>query len=209
MTPNIAPHESVLDKQLTLVLNRSWLPIGHLSVKKAVVALMGGDKDHPVMALDMAFDEEGAPTYTNPVPWETWVALPVRDCDLYVQTHKGRIRVPTVVITRTFNKVPVLKPRVSSRTIFERDNGRCQYTGKSLTRSGASLDHIIPRSRGGRDSFSNLVLCDKEVNLFKADRTPEEAGLRLIRKPVTPPDMPVSATIREAHHRDWIPFLMR
>jgi 5-methylcytosine-specific restriction endonuclease McrA len=202
-------HESVLEKQLTLVLNRSWLTIGFTSPKKAIVSLMGGDQSHPVMALDIAFDEDGNLAYANPVEWETWVNLPIREQDLYVQTHKGRIRVPTVIVARNFNKIPMRKPRLSSSSIFERDGGRCQYTDKILTRSSASMDHVLPRSRGGRDSWQNLVLCDKHVNLAKADRTPEEAGLILKRKPIAPPEVPVSTTIRNANHVDWTPFLMK
>jgi len=202
-------HESVLEKQLTLMLNKSWLAIGFTTPKKAIVSLMGGDENHPVMALDLAFDDEGNLTYANPVEWETWIQLPIRETDLYIQTHKGRIRVPTVVVARNFNKVPMRKSRLSSHTIFERDGGKCQYTNKVLTRSSATLDHILPRSRGGKDSFTNLVLCDKHINMLKADRTPEEAGLTLLRKPIAPPEVPVSTTIKTAHHKDWESFLFR
>lgn len=201
-------HESVLEKQLTLVLNKSWLCIGYTSPKRAIVSLMGGETDHPVMALDMSFDPNGELIYANPVSWEVWVTLPVRDTDFYVQTHKGQIRAPTVIVAKNFNKIPLKRPRLSAHTIFERDRGVCQYTGRQLTRSAASLDHILPRSRGGKDSWNNLVLCDKHVNMAKADRTPEEAGLQLLRKPFEPNSVPVSSTIRAAHHPDWAPFLV-
>lgn len=202
-------HESVLDKQLTLMLNKSWLCVGYLTVRKSLVALSGADEDHHVQALDMTFDEWGNLLYANPVPWDEWVALPIRDGDFYVQTHKGQIRVPTVVITKLFNKMPMRKPTVSSKSIYERDGGMDQYTGKPVSRSRASLDHVMPRSRGGRDVFTNLVLCDKDINSQKADKTPEEAGLTLIRKPVEPKAVPASVTIQHPHHSDWKPFLVR
>lgn len=201
-------HESVLDRQICLMLNRSWLPVGLLSTRKALVALAGESTDHHVRALDMTFDEWGNLLSATPTTWEDWQALPVRENDLYVQTHKAQIRVPTVLVTMAFNKVPIKRPRVSSRSIYDRDGGRCQYTGKELTRSSASLDHVLPKSRGGRDDFLNLVLCDKEVNMAKADQTPDEAGLTLLRKPFEPKGLPVSATIT-ANHVDWLPFLVR
>lgn len=202
-------HESVLDKQLVLKLNASWIAVEYGTPRKAVVSLMGGDGEHPVVALDISFNEDGTLEYANPVEWEEWITLPIRPQDFYIQTHKGRIRVPTVIIAKNFKKVPTRKARVSSASIFERDGGKCQYTGKLLTRSSSTLDHVLPRSRGGKDTFQNLVLCDAAINRMKADRTPEEAGLTLLRKPVAPPELPVSATIRQAFHRDWEPFLLK
>ena len=202
-------HESVLDKDFALVLNKFWIVISSLTVRKAVVALMGGDEEPPVLALDMQRDVNGNLLYANPLEWSDWVNLPVREGDFYIQTNHSQIRCPTVVITRNFSKVPRKRPRLSLRSIFERDKGRCQYSNKLLSHSSATLDHVHPRSRGGKETFLNLVLCDKQINIMKANRTPEEAGLRLLRKPVVPPDMPISATITRANHRDWEPFLFR
>jgi hypothetical protein len=202
-------HESILNKHLTLQLNGSWIACGFLTCRKAIVSLMGGDAQHPVVALDMEFAEDGSLVYANPTEWAAWEKLPIREGDFYIQTARGRIRAPTVVVARNFNQIPMKKARLSANTIFERDGGRCQYTNKALTRSGMSLDHVLPKSRGGKDTFQNLVLCDKHVNIFKADRTPEEAGLTLLRKPVAPPEVPVSTTIKVAHHPDWNAFLFR
>ena len=80
-------------------------------------------------------------------------------------------------------------------------------TGEFVGRSGGNLDHVIPRDRGGRDSFENLVWSKKEINSLKANRLPHEAGLHLMRKPKAPKPLPVSATVREARHPDWRHFL--
>ncbi len=205
LNPN---HESVLDRQLCLMLNKSWLAVGYLTTRKAIVALMGESEDHHVRALDMTFDEWGNLLYANPVDWATWVTLPVRDTDFYIQTHKGRIRAPTVLVTMAFNKVPTKRPKVSSKSIYDRDGGLCQYTGQPVSRARATLDHVQPKSRGGKDTFLNLVLCDKDVNMAKADRTPEEAGLTLIRKPFEPKATPIMSSITP-NHSDWKPFLVR
>ena len=78
-----------------------------------------------------------------------------------------------------------------------------EFVGKQ----GGNLDHVVPRDRGGRDSFENLVWSKKEINSLKANRLPHEAGLRLLRKPVAPKPLPVSATFRDARHPDWRHFL--
>ena len=69
------------------------------------------------------------------------------------------------------------------------------------------LDHVVPRDRGGRDSFENLVWSKKEINSAKANRLPHEAGLRLIRRPKAPAPLPAAAAISEPKHPDWRHFL--
>ena len=98
-------------------------------------------------------------------------------------------------------------PRVTRQAIFERDGGVCQYTGEHVGRGGGNLDHVVPRDKGGRDSFENLVWAKKEINSLKANRLPHEVGLRLRRAPRAPKPLPVSATIRDVRHPDWRHFL--
>ena len=74
-------------------------------------------------------------------------------------------------------------------------------------KNGGNLDHVVPRDRGGRDSFENLVWSKKEINSLKANRLPHEAGLRLMRKPTAPEPVPVTATIQEPPRLHWRHFL--
>ena len=74
-------------------------------------------------------------------------------------------------------------PRVH---IFRRDMYCCQYCGKDLLPDEATVDHVNPKSRGGKNDFPNLVTCCFSCNSYKADRTPEEAGMVLLRKPTMP-----------------------
>jgi hypothetical protein len=204
-------HVSILDRQLSLQLNRSWLPIGIRSIRQAVVSLMsesGGEP--PVLALDIEFNPEtGELLYATPTEWQDWELLEVRPNDLYIQTGRGKIRAPTVTVAKNFNKIPFKKPRVSSGSIQERDGGICQYSGRKLPRGQGNLDHVIPLSRGGKSTFENLVWADRTINSLKNDRTPHEAGLTLIRAPKAPPSVPVSVTIAEARHPSWVPFLIK
>lgn len=84
----------------------------------------------------------------------------------------------------------------------------CQFTGEYIGRAG-TLDHLVPVSRGGKNSFENIVWSKKEINSFKADRTPEEAGLHLIRQPKAPKPIPDSMKIREARHPDHKHFILK
>jgi hypothetical protein len=83
----------------------------------------------------------------------------------------------------------------------------CQYTNKKLTRAQGNIDHVIPRHHGGKNTFENMVWCEKGLNSMKANRRNEEIGLKLIRKPKAPPATPLSATITEARHPAWKPFM--
>ncbi len=206
---------TLLDKPLVLALNRSWQPIGHRTVKQALVALNGGaDGIAPAVALDIAYPPlpDGTPDYTRlssvvPVPWAQWIELPVRPFDLSVNTPRRQIRVPTVIIATNFDRMPMAQPRLTRRAIFQRDGGVCQYTGEQVGWDQGNLDHVVPRDRGGRDSFENLVWSRRDVNSRKANRLPHEAGLRLIRPPAAPKPRPVAAMIGAPTHPDWRHFL--
>ena len=203
----------ILDKVLTLSLNRHWAAIGMLSTRKALVAMCSEhDGERAAMALDieMGKDENGEDVmiYANPVDWDAWLLLPIREGDLFIQSAKQRVRVPTVIVSAHFDKMPMRRPRLSSGAIFTRDQGMCQYTGKKLPRHQMNIDHVIPRDRGGLDRWDNLVLADRRLNSLKGNRLNHEVGLTLIRKPLAPPSLPVSATITEARHPTWKPFLI-
>ncbi len=205
----------LLDKPIVLSLNRAWQVIGHRTVKQALVALNGGGQGlPPALGIDLAYPklDDGSwnfdrPLFLNPLPWSEWVKLPIRDFDFVVHTPRFAVRVPTVIVSTQYEKMPLRIPRVTRQAIFERDGGVCQYSGERVGKLGGNLDHVVPRDRGGRDSFENLVWAKREINTLKANRLPHEAGLRLMRKPKAPAALPAAATIREARHPDWRHFL--
>jgi len=201
----------LLDKNIVLVLNKSWIPCAVTSVRKAFVSLCSESHGkHPVLAIDMEVAaEDGALSYANPVPWETWIQLPIRDGDLYVQSAHQKIRVPTVLVAANFNKLVMKRPKLGKSGIARRDEGVCQYSGKKLTNSQMSIDHIVPKSRGGRDDWLNLVLCDKQINSEKGNRLNSEAGLTLLRAPKAPVASPVVIRPEEISHDSWRHFLVQ
>ena len=189
----------ILNKSIVLVLNRNWQAI-HVRTPQEAFCMMATN-------VATALEIEGE-NHIRPVSWDEWITLPIRPQDNAVQTVRGPIRVPTVIVAVNFARVPKKRPKLCARTIRERDDDRCQYTGRVLRPDEGSLDHVVPRSRGGKDTWENLVWASKAVNSRKADRLPHEAGLRLLKTPRAPKELPASATIRNAHRvPDWKLFV--
>lgn len=91
--------------------------------------------------------------------------------------------VPSVIRLLEYRHIPRQSRALSRRNILLRDRNTCQFCGQVFPASELTLDHVTPRSRGGQTSWENLVACCHRCNNIKGDRTPEEAGLGLIRKP--------------------------
>ncbi|MFA5023351.1 MAG: HNH endonuclease [Patescibacteria group bacterium] len=100
---------------------------------------------------------------------------------------KGWFIMPSII--RLLTKIPwrahSARIAFSRKNLLLRDDCRCQYCGIKISKNIATIDHVIPRSRNGTTDFSNCVICCKKCNGIKANRTPEEAGMRLIKKPAT------------------------
>lgn len=204
---------NVLTKATVLVLNRNWQAINVRTPQEAFCMMAtnvatGLEIEYPAPTESAdSFCTLHSPLFT-PRTWDEWITLPIREHDESVHTVRGRIRVPTVIVAVNYAKVPKKRPKLCARTIRERDGNRCQYTGRLLRPDEGSLDHVVPRSRGGKDAWENLVWSAKEVNQKKADRLPHEAGLKLLSVPRAPKELPVSALIRNnAEVEDWKLFL--
>ena len=181
-----------------LVLNRNWQAIDVKTPAEAFAMMATGS----ATVLDIG------PGALRPVSWQEWLALPMREQDAGVGTARGPVRSPTVLVLARYARMPRRRLSFSRRGLWQRDGGICQYSGRSLAYDEANIDHVMPRSRGGATSWENCVLADQRVNHRKGDRTPEEAGLRLARRPQTPRELPATAFIRNAHGiRDWDNFL--
>jgi 5-methylcytosine-specific restriction endonuclease McrA len=189
----------ILNKATVLVLNRNWQAINIRTPQDAFCQMATG----VATGLEVAGEE-----HIRPVTWAEWLTLPIREQDQAVHTVRGAIRVPTVIVLASFAKVPKKRPKLCARTIRERDGNRCQYTGVILRPEEGNIDHVVPRSRGGRDAWENCVWSSKTVNSRKGNRLPHEAGLKLLKQPVAIREMPVTALIRNSHGiPDWEPFV--
>jgi 5-methylcytosine-specific restriction endonuclease McrA len=188
-----------LNKNIVLVLNRNWQAINIRSPQDAFCQMA----TNAATALEI----EGE-NHIRPVSWTEWLTLPIRAHDNAVLTVRGAVRVPTVIVAVNFARVPKKRPKLCARTIRERDGNRCQYTGVLLRPEEGNIDHVVPKSRGGRDSWENCVWSSRAVNSKKGNRLPHEAGLKLLKQPAPLREMPVTALIRNAQGIvDWSMFL--
>lgn len=193
-----------MSKATVLVLNRNWQAINVRTPQEAFCMMA----TNVATGLEIERGDGARAEALRPVTWDEWITLPIREQDEAVHTVRGRIRVPTVIVAVNFAKVPKKRPKLSAKNIRERDGNRCQYTGRLLHPDEGSLDHVLPRSRGGMDTWENLVWSAKEVNQRKADRLPHEAGLKLLSIPRAPKELPVTAHLRNAHGvAEWKLFL--
>lgn len=171
----------MLDGQV-LVLNRSWVAVHVAPVRRALTLLFQGHARvvHPKDYTLYDFDN--------------WCALSKSrdnfDSGRFIHTPTFQIRLPEVILLSAFNGFVKREVRLSRRNIFERDEQRCQYCGHRLPKQELTIDHVLPRSRGGRDTWENLVLACIHCNLKKSNRTPDEANMRLLHKPVAPHWLP-------------------
>ena len=192
---------NVLNKAIVLVLNRNWQAINVRTPAEAFCQMATG------VAPALAVEGENQ---IHPVTWAEWITLPLRPQDEAVHTVRGAIRVPTVIVLANFAKVPQRRPKLNARAIRDRDGNRCQYTGALLKPDEGSIDHVLPRSRGGRDAWENCVWASKAVNSKKGNRLPHEAGLKLLSAPRAPKELPMTALIRNTNDiADWKWFVKK
>jgi 5-methylcytosine-specific restriction endonuclease McrA len=126
----------------------------------------------------------------------------------WIHTVRFQIAVPRIVRLLIYDKLPRQDVKFNRRNIYARDGNRCQYCGKRMPTTELSLDHVVPRSQGGRSTWENIVCCCVKCNVKKGGRTPEQAHLHLIVKPVKPRRSPViNLRLADARYSSWKQFL--
>jgi 5-methylcytosine-specific restriction endonuclease McrA len=128
--------------------------------------------------------------------------------DEFIRTVHYEIQVPRIIRLIAYDRPPRQRVKFNRRNLFARDSNRCQYCGKRFATSELSLDHVVPRSRGGRATWQNIVCACLRCNVRKGGRTPQEANMKLFREPVEPRTSP-SVTLKLSHrkYRSWKTFL--
>ena len=179
-----------------LVLNRHFQPVQVTTAKRAMVLLYGGSAE--------ALDEHGE-TYD----FEHWRTLPTRHGDDPLPVVGGALRVPRVLHLKRYERMPRVSIRLTRRNVMFRDAHECQYCGRRPPLRDLNIDHVLPKSRGGGDSWENLVTACRPCNLRKGWKTPEEANMRLSRVPFRPKWAMVAQLLLGAGERfkEWDAFL--
>lgn len=122
---------------------------------------------------------------------------------MMIRSEHLALPLPSVIRLVYFVKVPYRGVSLSRRAVFARDNNTCQYCGGRAE----SIDHVIPRSRGGGHTWENVVAACRSCNTRKMNRLPSEAGLKLSRKPIEPQDYIWILTMAGQVHPTWEPYL--
>lgn len=208
-----------------LLLNKSWQAIKVISLKKAMKKVTAEYQDGTPKAkiIDCIYDFQS-------LTWDDWRAMrpnpqycskchviketeqidndKCKDCGNLVGEKSLRsandvIRLPRVIqLTRydkSFNKV-----KYNRRTIYRRDQNKCQYCGDMPGTKELSLDHVLPRSKGGKSTWENIVVACTPCNSRKADKTLEESGMKLLKQPVKPK---YNLDFGDVRIRDWDSFI--
>jgi 5-methylcytosine-specific restriction endonuclease McrA len=179
-----------------LVLNRLFAPIRITTARRAFGLLYLGSAS--------AVDERG-----ELLEFAEWRVLPIRLGDDALPIVNGAVRVPRIVHLRRCARSCPATLRLTRRNLMLRDGSRCQYCGAQPGARELDIDHVLPRSRGGEDSWSNLVTACLACNRRKGHRSPLEAGMPLLRPPVTPRWSVTMLLLAQAptRYKEWELFL--
>lgn len=163
-----------------LVLNKSWSPVATVSLQRAITMLFSYTSNGEPKAR--IIDPSSYQTFT----WEDWSKLRPQATDDKLAGANIYFRVPEVILLSQYDKMPQPKVHFSRRNLFKRDQMTCQYCGCQPGSSELTIDHVLPRSQGGITSWENTVLACVDCNRKKADRTPAQAHMKLLKTPKKP-----------------------
>lgn len=140
-----------LMKGPVLVLNATYEPINVTTVRRALVLIFKG------------------------------TARPEELTDRVIHSARQSFTVPSVIRLVEYVRIPYERKELSRRNVLLRDGYACQYCARKLNPSELTIDHVLPRARGGRTSWDNVVTCCRKCNARKGDRLPEEVGMKLLK----------------------------
>jgi 5-methylcytosine-specific restriction endonuclease McrA len=186
---------SELLNEATLVLNRSWTVISTTTVRRALTLAV---KNVARIVVPETFEAHD---------FESWRDLSVTTGEPCIKTVALRIRVPEVIVLLTYDALPNKEVPFTRRNLYQRDRYRCQYCGAKAPREDLTIDHVVPRSKGGRTHWRNCVLACVSCNVKKGNRTLQDAGMHLVRRPVKPKWEPYLSIPITQRKQSWQHFI--
>ena len=178
----------------TLVLNRNWQPVRVSTVSRSLVLLWNGT----AKVVD--------PHDFQQYDWADWSQLQPLDGEPFIQAIHQRLRVPEVLSLTEYDRLPQMDVAFSRRNLFKRDHYQCQYCGVQPGGDDLTIDHVLPRSRGGLSTWENCVLACVECNKRKANHMLGEVGMKLKKLPIRPKWKPLYA-ISSMPIASWTKFI--
>jgi 5-methylcytosine-specific restriction endonuclease McrA len=187
-----------------LVLNKHYMAVRIIGAKRAFSLLFR-------QLAEVVSLEQGA--YAN-YNFRSWCEVSEfkrnfePDGHDWVSTVNFYVAVPRIIRLLFYDRLPRAEVKFNRRNIFARDKNCCQYCGKRYPTSELSLDHVVPKSAGGKSTWENMVCSCTKCNVKKGGRTPKQAGLTLIQKPAKPKHNPlVHIHLGQPRYKSWQQFL--
>ena len=201
----------ILSESLTskvLVLNRHFVAVRVISAKRAFCMLCRE------LAEVIHVDQTTEGTQYHSYDFSSWAEAAAyqsefeRDKYDWVKTVRYEIAVPRIIRLLGYDRLPEQGVKLNRRNLFARDRNQCQYCGRHFPTADLSIDHFHPRSLGGKETWENLVCACIKCNARKGGRNPEQAGIKLIRKPERPKRNPlITLRLGNAKYQSWKQFL--
>jgi 5-methylcytosine-specific restriction endonuclease McrA len=192
-----------------LVLNKFYQAIRVINVRRAFSLLCRELAE----VVHIETDAKGHSSWQN-FDFISWQELSVLKKEFepdqhdWIHTVRFQIAVPRIIRLLGYDKLPRQDVKFNRRNIYARDGSRCQYCGKKMPTTDLSLDHVIPKSQNGKTSWDNIVCCCIKCNVKKGGRTPEQAHMHLITKPIKPKRSPViNIRLADERYGSWKQFL--
>ena len=177
-----------------LVLNKNWWPVAVSHAADALTKMFQGK------AASVDVDSYAIFRFGE------WVERGVKDGRLFVKTPNYPIEVPEIIVLAEYGDIPQRHMNYSKYSVFKRDKYTCQYCGAQPGRESVTVDHVTPKSRGGKTTWTNCVTSCEPCNATKADSTPDEAGMKLRSKPTKPEPVKLLRA-KIAERKKWRKFI--
>jgi len=192
-----------------LVLNRHYQAIRVVNVRRAFSMLCREMAE----VIHIETDAKGQSKWLN-YNFGDWQELSTLKHEFepdefdWIHTVRFQIAVPRIIRLLGYDKLPRQDVKFNRRNIYARDGNKCQYCGRKFSTTELSLDHVVPKSQGGKASWDNIVCCCVKCNVRKGGRTPDQARMHLITKPVKPKRSPViNIRLADERYQSWKQFL--
>ena len=190
-----------------LVLNKFFAAVHVVNAKRAF-AMLCKESAEVVSIDDGQYNLYDFSSWVDVSTFKAECELPDDDRYESIKTFSLEVRVPKIIRLVVYDKLPKATIKFNRKNIFARDKNRCQYCGKKVPTSELSLDHVIPRTQGGTSHWKNIVCACTNCNKHKGGRRPEEAGMKLICKPVKPNHCPlIQLKLGSNKYNSWKQFL--
>ena len=190
-----------------LVLNKFFAAVHIVNAKRAFTMLCK-ESAEVVSIDDGQYNSYDFTSWVDVSAFKAECELPDEERYESIKTFSLEIRIPKIIRLVVYDKLPKATIKFNRKNIFARDKNRCQYCGKKVPTSELSLDHVIPRTQGGTSNWKNIVCACTNCNKHKGGRRPEEAGMKLICKPVKPNHCPlIQLKLGSNKYNSWKQFL--